>query len=494
MTLLIRKAIDLNFQYLVAATRRGIVPAAAAFTLTVLAAAGAAKLTDPLYLAEGKLLFKPDRAATLTGVDSPEEGGPLQSIGYGTQINSEIQVITSKPLIQATINNLQLKDDEGEALKIEDLLSDLQVKVLFQTDVLSFTYLDPDPVVAASVINSLMELYRTEKLSSTQVDTESAADFLDRQIPITAEQVRQAENELRIFREQNNVVNLPEEQGVLVAALNDFRQDKDKIRTSLSSLYAVQENLRNELGLTVSDAIKTDTLSQSEQIQDALTELNEVRREIVLQRVDFTDESPVVQRLLEQESSLEGFLNESVRAFGGGPVQESLLQAGVSRTTTVPSNSESSLQASSIRDLLMEEYVSNELEIIALEGGMKAAEANAQEYQERVDIFPQLEQRQRDLVRTLETAQQTFQELLDKRQDIGVRENQSNDFIRIIEPALPPEDPSSTATKKILAMGLVTGFALGLIIIVVIDFVVIDVKGFNKIYNPDINKIPAEPQ
>jgi uncharacterized protein involved in exopolysaccharide biosynthesis len=493
MTLLIRQAIDLNFKYLVAATRRGIMPAAAAFTLTVLAAAVAARLTDPLYLAEGKLLFKPDRAATLTGVASPEEGGPLQSIGYGTQINSEIQVITSKPLIQATINKLQLKDEEGETLKIEDMLKNLQVKVLFQTDVLSFTYLDKDPLIAANIINALMELYRTEKLSSTQVDTASAADFLDRQIPITAEQVKQAENQLRIFREQNSVVNLPEEQGILVAALNDFRQEKDKIRTELSSLYAVQANLRNELGLTVSDAIKTDTLSQSQHIQDALAELNEVRRELVIQRVDFTEESPIIQRLLAQKSSLESFLNESVSAFGGGPVQESLLQSG-NRTITVQADKESSLQASSIRDLLMEEYVANQLKITSLEGGIKAADANAQEYQERVNIFPKLEQRQRDLIRTLETAQATYQELLDRRQEIGVRENQSNDFIRIIEPAIPPQEPSSTATKKILAMGIIAGFALGLIIIVVIDFVVIDVKGFNKIYNPDAHQIPAGPQ
>ena len=103
------------------------------------------------------------------------------------------------------------------------MLENLQVNVLFQTDVLSFTYLDPDPVKAANIINALMELYREEKLSSTQVDSESAGNFLDRQIPITAEQVTEAENELRIFRENYDVVDLSGEQKIIVAALNDFR-------------------------------------------------------------------------------------------------------------------------------------------------------------------------------------------------------------------------------------------------------------------------------
>lgn len=493
MSLLIRQAIDLNLQYLVAAARRGIVPAAAAFTLTVLAAAAVAKLTDPIYLAEGKLLFKPDRAATLTGVEAPDEGGPLQSIGYGTQINSEIQVITSTPLVQETINSLQLKDEEGESLKIEDFLTNLKVSVVFQTDVLSITYLDKNPLTAANVVNSIMELYRNEKLSSTQLDTESAGNFLDRQIPITAQQVSLAENELRIFRENNNVVDLPQERGILVAALNDFRQDRDLLRTQLSSLYAVQENLRNELNLTVSEAIRIDTLSQSDQIKDALTQLNEVRRELVVKEVDFADGSLIVQRLRAQESALESFLNESVIAMGGGPINESLLQAG-NRSNPIPSDKESSLQGSSVRDLLMEKYVETELDIISLEGGIQAAEINAQEYQERVDIFPQLEQQERDLVRNLETAQQTYQELLDKRQDIGIRENQSNNFIKIIESAIPPEKPSSSATQKILAMGIVSGIALGLLIIVVIDFIAVDVKGFNKIYNPDSGQLPVGPQ
>ena len=490
MTLLIRKAIDLNFQYLVAAARRGIVPAATAFTLTVLAAAAVAKLTKPTYLAEGKLLFKPDRAATLTGVNRPEEVGPLQTISYGTQINSEIQVITSKPLLQKTIDTLQLKDDDGEVLKIEDMLENLQVNVLFQTDVLSFTYLDPDPVKAANIINALMELYREEKLSSTQVDTESAGNFLDRQIPITAEQVTEAENELRIFRENYDVVDLSGEQKILVAALNDFRQERDKIRANLTSLYAVQDNLRGELGLTVSDAIRTNTLSQSGQIQDVLAELNEVRRQIVIQRVEFTEESPPLRRLLAQEAALESFLNENVRAFGGGPVRESLLQVG-SAASPVQIDRESVLQASSIRDLLVEEYVVNELEIISLEGGFNAVESNAQIYQERVDIFPELEQRQRDLVRNLETAQETYQELLNKRQDVGVRENQLTNFIRFIEPAIPPDKPSSKTAKKILALGIVAGLAFALTIIVAVDFIVIDVKGTSKAYGLDSKKIPA---
>lgn len=490
----IRNVIDLNLQYLFAATRRGIVPATTAFILTVLGATAVAKLVEPTYLAEGKLLFKPDRAASLTGLE--DEGGPLETISFGTQLNSEIQVITSKPLIQKTIDTLQLKDDEGEPLKIEALLANLQVNVVFQTDVLSFSYLDPDPVKAADVINTLMELYRSEKLTSTQVDTENAGEFLDRQLPVTAEKVREAEYELRVFRETYDIVDLPQEQGIVVSALNDFRIERDGIRAELGALYDVQANLSNEVGLTVSDAIKSNTLSQSGQIQDILADLNAVRREIAVQRVEFTEESPIIQRLRAQEASITNLLDESVRALGGGPVQESLLQVGgqgasIRAAGAGVSDGESVLQASSIRDLLVEEYVMNQLEIIALEGRLRAVEANAQIYQERVDLFPELEQRQRDLERNLDASQETYQELLNRRQELRVKENQLTNFIQIIEPAIPPEDPSSQESVQIIAMGIVAGFALALAIIVAIDFFIVDVKGVNKVYDPDAQNIPS---
>lgn len=469
----IRNVIDLNLQYLFAATRRGIVPATAAFILTVLGAATVAKLTKPTYLSEGKLLFTPDRAAALTGLEKAEEGGPLKTISFGTQLNSEIEIITSKPLIQKTIDTLQLKDDEGEPLKIENLWADLEVTVVFQTDVLSFSYLDEDPVVAADVVNTLMELYRSQKLTSTQVDTASAGDFLDRQLPLNAEKVRKAEYELRVFRETYNVVNLADEQGIAVAALNDLRKDQDSVRAELSSLYGIQETLGNQLGLNVSDAIKANTLSQSAQIQDILADLNEVRRLIAVQQVEFTEESPILQRLRAQEASLTSLLDERVRDVAGGSVRESLLQMGA------------------VGELLVEEYAVNNLKTIGLEERLKAVESNAQRYQERIDLFPELEQRQRDLVRNLEAAQKTYQELLGKRQELQVRENQLTNFIQIIEPAVPPEEPSSQVAIKILAMGVVAGFALGLAIIVAIDFFIVDVKGANKIYDPDAYNMPS---
>ncbi|MEM6252509.1 MAG: GumC family protein [Cyanobacteria bacterium P01_D01_bin.156] len=486
----IRNVIDLNLQYLFAATRRGIVPATTAFVLTVLGAATVAKVLKPTYLAEGKLLFKPDRAATLTGFE--EDGSPLQTISYGTQLNSEIEIITSKPLIQKTIDSLQLKNDEGEPLKVEDIWQNLQVGVIFQTDVLSFSYLDQDPVKASDIINTLMELYRSEKLASTQTDTASAGEFLDRQLPISAEKVREAEYELRIFRETYNVVDLGEERGIAVAALNDFRQSLDTIKAELGGLYSVQQRLNNEVGLSVSDAIKSNTLSQSGQIQGILADLNAVRREIALQQVEFTEESPVLQQLLEQEAALTALLDNATLAFGAGPVQESVLQVGGGGGAGAGGGADGAAGGGpTLRDALVELYVTNQLEIIALEGQQEAILTNAQVYQERVGLFPELEQRQRDLQRNLEAAQETYQELLNRRQEIQVKENQLTNFIQIIEPAIPPEKPSSQVAVKVVAMGIVAGFALALAIIVAIDFFIVDIQGTNKNYDPDAYNIPS---
>ena len=137
------------------------------------------------------------------------------------------------------------------------------------------------------------------------------------------------------------------------------------------------------------------------------------------------------------------------------------------------------------REKLIEQYVDNDIKLKALSERLTAVEANIQEYQERINRFPELEQRQRDLERKLSAAQQTYQELLNKRQELQVKENQITNFIQVIEPAVPPEKPSSQVAVKIMAMGIIAGFVLAISIIVAIDFFIVDVKGTNKIYDPD---------
>lgn len=470
----IRNVIDLNLKYLFEATRRGMVPATTAFLLVVLGAGVVAKVLKPTYLAESKLLFKLDRAASLTGLENGE-AGPLSTLSFAqSPLNSEIEIITSKPLVKRIIDTLQLKDDDGKELKIEDFLESLNVQVIYSTDVLSFQYLDEDPVKAADILNTMMELYRTEKLKSTQVDTASAGAFLDQQLPINAERVRAAEYELRIFRETYNVVDLAKETDSAVSFLDTLRREQSDLEITLEERAMIAETLGTELQLSVSDAIKVNSLSQSKRIQDILIDLNKVRLDIAAMSAGFTEESPLIQDLRSKETTLTALLEESVQDIAGTGVRQGLLELGASRIK------------------LIDQYVDNDIKIKSLTQRLSAVEANITRYQERINVFPELEQRQRDLERKLSAAQQTYQELLNKRQELQVKENQITNFIQVIEPAVPPEKPSSQVAIKIMAMGIIAGFVLAISIIVAIDFFIVDVKGTNKIYDPDTYNLPSE--
>ncbi|MGD1856604.1 MAG: GumC family protein [Leptolyngbyaceae cyanobacterium] len=469
----VRNVIDLNLKYLFEATRRGMVPATTAFLLVVIGAGAVAKFLKPTYLAESKLLFKLDRAATLTGLESGE-AGPLSTLTFAQNpLNSEIEIITSKPLVKRIIDTLQLKDDDGEELKIEDFLESLNVQVVYSTDVLSFQYLDEDPVKAADILNTMMELYRTEKLKSTQVDTASAGAFLDEQLPLNAEKVRAAEYELRVFRETYNVVDLATETNSAVAFLDNLRREQADLQATLQERQMIDDTLGSELQLSVSEAIKANSLTQSTRIQDILKDLNKVRLDIASMSAGFTEESPLILDLRAKETTLTTLLEDSVQDVAGTGVRQGLLELGATRVK------------------LIEQYVDNDIKLKALTQRLSAVESNIQQYQERINIFPELEQRQRDLERKLSAAQQTYQELLNKRQELQVKENQITNFIQVIEPAVPPEKPSSQVAIKIMAMGVIGGFVLAISIIVAIDFFIVDVKGTNKIYDPDTYNLPS---
>ncbi|NEQ52228.1 MAG: hypothetical protein F6K11_19155 [Leptolyngbya sp. SIO3F4] len=345
--------------------------------------------------------------------------------------------------------------------------------VVYSTDVLSFQYLDEDPVKAADILNTMMEMYRTEKLKSTQVDTASAGAFLDEQLPITAEKVRAAEYELRIFRETYNVVDLAKETDSAVSFLDTLRREQSDLQITLEERGTIAETLGNELQLSVSDAIKVNSLSQSKRIQDILTDLNKVRLDIAAMSAGFTEESPLIQDLRGKELTLSALLEESIQDIAGTGVRQGLLELGATRIK------------------LIDQYVDNDIKIKSLSQRLRAVEDNITRYQERINVFPELEQRQRDLERKLSAAQQTYQELLNKRQELQVKENQITNFIQVIEPAVPPEKPSSQVAIKIMAMGIIAGFVLAISIIVAIDFFLVDVKGTNKIYDPDTYNLPS---
>jgi polysaccharide biosynthesis transport protein len=113
----------------------------------------------PIYQAEGQLIFdKQNSVSSLTGVS--ESLGELSGVGIGSNpLDTQAEIIRSHPLIQKTISELQLNNQDGEPLGINSFRSNLKVESVRGTDVLQISYRSVDPEEAKAVVNQLMSAY-----------------------------------------------------------------------------------------------------------------------------------------------------------------------------------------------------------------------------------------------------------------------------------------------------------------------------------------------
>ena len=182
-------SIDLDLSNYVFAVKRRWVPAVSIFAGTVALSLIAAALMKPSYQAEGRLLFKNPAFKVIGSSVAPNnmegrEAGDLKPL-VATQnpITTQMEVLTSQPLLQKLIEQLELKNDKGKPIKVSDLKPAFTTKIVGGSDVLQVDYKNSNPKRAANVVNKLMNLYLENDIATNRAEAESARSSMAKQLP-----------------------------------------------------------------------------------------------------------------------------------------------------------------------------------------------------------------------------------------------------------------------------------------------------------------------
>jgi len=395
------------------------------------------------YEAAGRLMFKTNRTASLTGVGG--EIGRLEALGFqNNPLDTQAEIVQSVPVLEKTIQTLDLKDDEGQALRVQDFVKQLTVKGLPGTDVLQISYASPDPELAATVVNKIMETYLQENVQSNRAEAASAREFIVSQLPKTEAAVRQADLAVRQFKEENNVIALAEEATSAVDNIASLEDQIAQARAQWLNATARVTELQNLIGVTPQQAATLSSLNQAAGIQDVLTQYQEVQRQLVVEQTRYRPEHPAIDALQQRADALETLLQERVAQV-----------IGSEQTIAVEQ-----LQLGELRQELIGDLVRTEAERLGLAGQLNALTEARSVYRARASDLPRLEQNQRELERKLQAAQTTYEALLIRLQEIQVAENQNVGNARIVSPALVPEEPTGPRKLLVLAGGGLAGILL----------------------------------
>ncbi|NET73759.1 MAG: polysaccharide biosynthesis tyrosine autokinase, partial [Sphaerospermopsis sp. SIO1G2] len=440
-----RESLDIDINHYLLMVKRQFIPAASIFMFTVFLSGVATTRLQPSYEAEGKLLFKLPSFQILganISRSSGSETGDLQSL-VSTQnpINTEREVIYSPDVLQRTIEELKLKDNEGKPLKINALASSLTLKIVPGTDVLKISYQSRNRKESAMVVNTIMKQYLNNDVLTTRKEAEKTYQFMARQLPKVQSDVSRAELELRRFKQKNDIVDLSEETKSAIGIIGELESKINTVQAQLDDINAQTNALRQKIAVNSQQVIAATSLSNSAAVQGILTKIQEIEREIAIERSRYFDDNPIIVSLEAKKVNLEKILKTQIANTVGSP-------------TEVPSGA---LQIGSLQQKLIQDFLQAEVQRVGLSKQLASLKNSHLAYKRRMKIIPMLVQSQRDLERKVEVAQSTYETILKKVQELQVAQNQNTANARIIAMATVPENSTGGKKMILIVMGILLG-------------------------------------
>ncbi|MEM9272896.1 MAG: polysaccharide biosynthesis tyrosine autokinase [Cyanobacteria bacterium P01_F01_bin.143] len=438
-----RDSIDIDVgAYLIKLKRRWKI-ASAIFFLTVGAAGLLSTKLSTKYEAEGKLLFKASEIASLTGVG--ENTTKLDTLNYslGQQSplhNQREQIFTSN-ILQKTVEQLDLKNEDGEFIDPNALKPQLKVDLLPGTDVIQVLYKDPNPEFAADLVNNLMSVYVEEQIRGNQSSPMMAKKFINQQIPQLKARVDRAESALVKFRADNKIVDLQQEKQTLLEETAILNRQIAISDSNYRGVKAQTDALQGQIGLSLEQAIAADQLGSTPLVNSIIDSMTVTENQLIQERRRFKAGHPNIVSLQEKKANLNRQLQNLMSQNIGEVVSPGLIR----NSQYNPSQ--------------LEKFIQLKIQELSL-GRQNLALAQAQQVaSKRAKEIPGLDKKEQELLLELKIAEQNYRNLLDSLEQVELELEQETSNVEIVEPALVPIEGTSSR-MKLLALGVMGGLFL----------------------------------
>ena len=204
-------------------------------------------LLPPTYEAKSSLLLKFGREYIYRS-EVGERGSdtrPLIPLNQEEVINSEIQILTSRDLIEKVIASIKVEniypdlaeDPPKTVTPLEAAIlifeKKLSVEGIKKSNVIQISFQHKDPHIAAKAVNFLVEFLKEKHL---QVYSDPKSSFLEQQLLAYEQRLKESQNKLEDFKQKYQVFSLEEQRTLLL-----------KQRTDLDTIFKAAQNQVKEL-------------------------------------------------------------------------------------------------------------------------------------------------------------------------------------------------------------------------------------------------------
>jgi polysaccharide biosynthesis protein PslE len=427
------------------------------FFATVCTVAIGTFVIDPVYEAYSQVLVKVGRENLYV----PPTGNvsPVISLNREEQINSEIEIVRSRSLLEQVVQAIgptmvyqELEEERtgilgrilgGETTEPSPadsavllLEKALQVDAIKKSNVIEITFQHKDPLMAAAVVNKLVSLYLDRHLDVHK--TPHSYAFFKEQSQILETKLKEVEAQLEVFKKQHNVTSLAEERSLLL------RQESD-LRVSLNQTLSSQAETENRISqLQKHLASVPENIPQGEEIdhnpyiistlQARLVELELKEKDLLTK---YTEESRLVRNVREEIQIVREKLGEQeTKRYGK-------TRSGLNVT----------------HQRLQEEFLRNQAEGKALAAKKETQESQLADYKRKLEMLNQIEVELNQLQQQVDVHRQNYRLYLTKFEESRISDAMDTEKITNVTQIQPAQVPLKPVKPRVL-LNLVLGFFL----------------------------------
>lgn len=404
-------------------------------------------LAKPTYEAELKLLVKDDR--TDAAVTPSPTADTSRGVLTETDVLSQVELIKSTDLLERVaaesgltspfLTSGHARDDaEAVALATKDLRDDLEVTPIKRTWLIGVSYHAQDQRTARHVLDTLARLYLEKHLTLHRPS--GIYNFFTTQTEQARQELQAAQDRLVAFGRKNGVVSASVERESILQKFVEF----DALRAQAAAahieakrrLSAVRGEMATVPAQRVAEIKTSDDAGVTRDIKARILAL-EIKRTDLLQK--FT---PNYRGVVEVEAQLRD-ARAALAEAQGAPLREETLAANPAR------------------EWLDTERARVVADNAAAQARMQAFAATATEYRNRAQLLDARNAEERDLVLTLQAAEQKYLLYTQKAEEARISDELDRTRIaNVVVAQAPTVDYEATRNPSLAMLPILLGLSL----------------------------------
>lgn len=374
----------------------------------------------PIYQATARLQIDKEFEGVLAGRD----------VGFGLDTREQDYMITqyknlqSRTLLQTVVTLLSLQKDERYRKSTDAasaLNKDITIAPIRLSRLVEVKAEHPDPEVATKIANTLVTTFIRANLDRKKSKSLEFLSWLKNEESTLENRVKEAEQDLQKYRENNKMVSLAQEENILLQALRQSQQDLDRAQGEATVAQNMADEVRRlRSGGQALEAIPR--IAADPNISTYRKELNLLEVNLAGLRKRYRDKWPEVEAARERIDQLRKAINDESEKVFAAIQNEAVLAKAKERSFSkeVQTRSEEMLKLAKIR----------------------------------VD-FGVLERR-------AEQAKSLYVDVLKRKQETELSSRDAKQNMHLVDEAIRPNAPIKPKVPLTILLGIVGGIGAGL--------------------------------